>query len=213
MCCLPLFSSLYLYVELSEHWKIKLKFSKLPLKGVRIVFRGFLNVHKAHGPTAALRYVGTTLLEPECFPLLLLPTASVTTLAQDIQGNHILPCAYTAHNKPEVSLWRTGFSKEISPMASGGIHVPCNTSSVKTPQPSDLPCTSDRKDKACLGLPHNIPAGASWERGLKWMKYVFLSWSWRISQGFSTAHQSGVDLVKYLALLLGHLWTRKPHRP
>lgn len=35
--------------------------------------------------------------EPKCFPLLLLPTASVTALAQDMQGNPIAPCAYTSH--------------------------------------------------------------------------------------------------------------------
>lgn len=118
---------------------------------------------------------------------------------------HCTMCIHITH-WPQVWCRRSGFSKEMSLMASGSIHVPCSTSSVKTPQPSDLPCTGDRKDKACLGFPHNIPAGESWEKGLK---YVFLSWSCRISQGSSTAHQSGVDLVKYLPLSLGRLWIRK----
>lgn len=68
-----------LYVELSEHSKIKLKFSKWPLKGVCIVCSGFLHGDKVHVPMVAFGYVSISLISPNVF--LLLPTASVIFLS------------------------------------------------------------------------------------------------------------------------------------
>lgn len=133
-------------------------------------------------------------------------------LWQRIYRETTLHHVHTRHTLSGHFMLRTRFSKEIPPIASWDIHVPCHNSSVKTPQPSDLSCTRDRKDKVCLGLPHNmLPVAESWERGQKWMKYVPLSWSGKTSQDSSTAHQSGVDLLKYL--LLVHWWTCEQHRP
>lgn len=42
---------------------------------------------------------------------------------------------------------------------------------------------------------------------------TFLSWSCSIAQGSATAHQSGVDFVKYLSLFWGHFWTHRQHQP
>lgn len=132
MCCLPLFISLYFYVERSEHCKIKLKFSKLSFKGVHIVCTGFLHVHKAHGPMAALGYVGTSLMSPKVFlyssfPLPLSPLWHRTYKGMTLHHGH------THHTMAMRLTLKDWVFQEISPMVSGFTPVPCSTSSVKTP--------------------------------------------------------------------------------
>lgn len=122
---------------------------------------------------------------------------------------HYIICRHITH-WPEAWGQSTRFSKDTSPMDSEDTHRPHGPPSGKTSQTSDLPGTTERR---CLSFPHDTPAGESWDRGLELFKCIFLSWSCWITQDSGTAHQPGVDLVKFLLLLLGHFWTQRQHPP
>lgn len=151
--------------------------------------------------------------EPKCFP----STPPSHFLWHHSVIGHARKLHYTICRHitlwPEVWGQSTGFSKEISPTAAGDTHMPCSAPSGKTPQPSALPGTTDRRGEARLDFPHVIPAGESWDRALKWFKHIFLTWSCRKAQDSGTVHQSGVDFIKYLPLFLGHFWTHRQHQP
>lgn len=81
--------SVYICVELSEH----LSSANCLWRVFTLSVPGLCTRIKAHGPVAS-GYVGVSLMSPNVF--LFLPTASVTTLGQNMRGSHIEPCAYTA---------------------------------------------------------------------------------------------------------------------
>lgn len=144
---------------------------KLPLEGVHIVCTGFVHMHKS--PWSCGFGVYCLYMTPHIF-------------------------FYSSFPLPPSPLWHRTCEETTLNHVRAHQTLASSTSSVKTPQPSDIPCAHNRKDKACLELPCNKPAGESWEMSFKWMKYVFLSWSCRLSKDSSTARQALIWLSIFL---------------